>query len=51
MKRPEGYKITDVITDGVSQALTYRDEFDTVIAGHDGRVSALTQQLRQKANG
>jgi phospholipid transport system substrate-binding protein len=51
VKRPEGYKITDVIIEGVSQALTYRDEFDTVIAEHDGRISALTQQLRQKANG
>jgi len=50
-KTPGGFKITDVSIEGISQALTYRQEFGTVIEQHDGRVSALTEQLRQKANG
>jgi len=50
-KTPDGYKITDVSIEGISQALTYRQEFGSVIEQHDGRVSALTEQLRQKANG
>lgn len=50
-KTPSGYKITDVSIEGVSQAVTYRQEFDSVIEQNGGRISALTQQLRQKANG
>lgn len=49
-KTPSGYKITDVNIEGISQAVTYRQEFDSVIEQNGGRVSALTQQLRQKAN-
>jgi phospholipid transport system substrate-binding protein len=50
-KQGNDYKITDVSIEGVSQALTYRDEFNSVIAQNGGQVSALTQQLRQKASG
>jgi len=46
-----GYKITDVSIEGISQALTYRQEFGSVIEQNSGRVSALTQQLLQKASG
>lgn len=49
-KEPGGYKITDVTIEGISQAVTYRQEFSSVIEQHDGQVSALTQQLLQKAN-
>jgi phospholipid transport system substrate-binding protein len=49
-KTSNGYKITDVNIEGVSQALTYRQEFGSVIEQNGGRISALTQQLRQKAN-
>lgn len=49
---PDGsYKITDVSIEGISQAVTYRQEFSSVIEQHGGQVSALTQQLRQKASG
>lgn len=44
------YKITDVSIEGVSQAVTYRQEFESVITQNGGQLSALTQQLRQKAN-
>jgi phospholipid transport system substrate-binding protein len=43
-----GYKIFDVSIDGVSQALTYRDEFDAVIERHGGRVSDLIAELEAK---
>ena len=50
-RQPNGYKITDVVIEGISQAVTYREEFGSVIAQHGGQVSALTQQLREKAKG
>jgi len=49
--QPNGYKITDVAIEGISQAVTYREEFSSVLAQHGGQVSALTQQLREKARG
>ncbi len=50
-KRSDGFKITDVSIEGISQAVTYREEFGSVIEQHGGQVSALTEQLRQKASG
>ncbi len=50
-KSGNGYKIADVSIEGISQAVTYRQEFASVIEQHDGRVSALTEELRHKANG
>ena len=49
--QPNGYKITDVVIEGISQAITYREEFSSVIGLQGGQVSALTQQLREKAKG
>lgn len=45
------YKIVDVTIDGVSQAVTYREEFASVIDHHGGRVSDLIAELRAKAKG
>jgi len=50
-RQPSGYKITDVVIEGISQAITYREEFSSVIRQHGEQVSALTQQLREKARG
>lgn len=50
-KSGDGYKISDVSIEGISQAVTYRQEFGSVIEQHDGQVSALTAQLKQKASG
>ena len=50
-KGPNGLKITDVSIEGVSQALTYRQEFSSVISQNGGQVSALTQSLREKSSG
>jgi phospholipid transport system substrate-binding protein len=45
------YKIRDASLEGVSQALTYRDEFSSIIERNGGKVSALINQLNQRAQG
>jgi phospholipid transport system substrate-binding protein len=50
-KAGDGFKITDVSIEGISQAVTYREEFGSVIEQNGGQVSALTKQLRQRAAG
>jgi phospholipid transport system substrate-binding protein len=42
------FRIIDVNIEGVSQLLTLREEFATVIQRNDGRVSPLIEQLREK---
>jgi phospholipid transport system substrate-binding protein len=42
------YKITDVIVDGVSMAVTQRSEFASVIQRHGGEVQGLLTLLREK---
>lgn len=42
------YKIIDVSIEGVSQALTYREEFASIISRNGGGLSALTDELRRK---
>ncbi|MGH7087561.1 MAG: MlaC/ttg2D family ABC transporter substrate-binding protein [Stellaceae bacterium] len=46
-----GYKIEDASLEGVSQAVTYRDEFSSIIERNGGKVSALIDQLNQRAKG
>jgi phospholipid transport system substrate-binding protein len=43
-----GYKITDVSIAGVSELITYREEFGNAIAQSGGNVGGLTARLRQK---
>jgi phospholipid transport system substrate-binding protein len=45
------YKITDVIVDGISMAVTQRSEFASVIQRHGGQVEGLLTLLRQKTEG
>jgi phospholipid transport system substrate-binding protein len=45
------YKITDVIVDGISMAVTQRSEFAAVIQRHGGQVEGLIDLLRQKTQG
>jgi phospholipid transport system substrate-binding protein len=49
VRASDRYKIVDVSVEGISQALTYRDEFGSFIERHDGRVSDLIAELREKA--
>ena len=44
-----GFKIVDVRVEGVSMAVTQRDEFASIIQRGGGQVSALLQTMRQRA--
>lgn len=47
-KRPDGWKVVDVIVAGVSMAITYRNEYNTIIAqqgGFSGLISQLQKQV------
>lgn len=46
-----GYKITDVVVEGVSMLVTQRQEFSSIINGNGGKVEALLTLLRKKAGG
>jgi phospholipid transport system substrate-binding protein len=48
-KRPDGFKVVDVIVGGVSMALTYRQEYSNIIT-QGGGISALLTQLRQQVD-
>lgn len=50
-KAGAGYKIIDVSIEGVSQILTYREEFATYIQRNGGHVSALIDRLRSMTEG
>lgn len=45
------YKISDVIVEGVSMAVTQRSEFASVIQRNGGQVEGLITALRQKTEG
>jgi phospholipid transport system substrate-binding protein len=49
VKNGDGYKIRDASLEGVSQALTYRDEFSSIIERNGGSVDALVTQLKERA--
>ena len=44
----EGWKIIDVVLQGISMAVTHRSEFTAVIGGHGGRIDGLLKVLRDK---
>ena len=50
-KHDGGYKIVDIVAEGVSIAVTMRSEFVSVLKRNNGDVDALTQDLRRKAKG
>ncbi|HUB97017.1 MAG TPA: ABC transporter substrate-binding protein [Stellaceae bacterium] len=45
------YKIRDASLEGVSQAITYRDEFSSIIERNGGSVAGLITQLKQRTAG
>lgn len=45
----DGFKITDVSISGVSQLLTYRDQFASTLDRNGGNVAALIDLLKQKS--
>jgi len=48
-KRPEGYKVLDIIIEGVSMAITYRQDYSTVIAQTGSFKGLLDQMDKQVA--
>ena len=44
----DGFKITDVSISGISQLLTYRDQFASTLDRNGGNVAALIDLLKQK---
>jgi phospholipid transport system substrate-binding protein len=48
-KLDSGYKITDVIVEGVSMAVTERQEFASVIQRGGGQLEALLKALRERS--
>jgi phospholipid transport system substrate-binding protein len=47
-KRPDGYKVVDIVVAGVSMAITYRQEYSNLIAqggGFPGLVAQLEKQV------
>ena len=51
VKSGDSFKIRDASLEGISQALTYRDEFASIIERNNGQVSALISQLNERAKG
>jgi phospholipid transport system substrate-binding protein len=49
IKSGDQFKIRDASLEGVSQALTYRDEFASIIERNGGSVAALISQLKERA--
>ena len=47
-KTARGFKITDVVVEGVSMAVTQRQEFASVIQRNGGQIDALLKLLREK---
>ena len=45
----DGFKITDVSISGISQLLTYRDQFASTLGRNGGNVAALIDLLKQKS--
>ncbi len=47
----DGLKIIDVVVEGVSMALTQRDEFTAVLRKNGGKIEGLLMALRKRAGG
>jgi phospholipid transport system substrate-binding protein len=47
-QEPSGYKIVDVIVEGVSLVITQRSEFASVLQSNGGGIALLTTTLRDK---
>jgi phospholipid transport system substrate-binding protein len=47
-KSAKGFKINDVVVEGVSMAVTQRQEFASVIQRNGGQIDALLKLLREK---
>ena len=44
------YRIIDIIVEGVSMAMSYRNEYSAYLQNHNGSVQALADELKQKSD-
>jgi phospholipid transport system substrate-binding protein len=44
-----GWRVIDVLVNGLSMAVTYRQEFASVLRANGGKVAVLSQKLQQKS--
>lgn len=49
-QRPEGHRVLDIIIEGVSMAITYRQDYSTVISQTGSFAGLLTQMEKQVAD-
>ena len=49
-RKDGGFKIVDVVAEGVSLALTFRSEYAAILKRNNGDVAALTAMLREKVD-
>ncbi len=49
-KRPEGYKVLDIVIEGVSMAITYRQDYSTIISQTGSFTGLLDQMDKQVAD-
>jgi phospholipid transport system substrate-binding protein len=49
-KRPEGFKVLDIVVEGVSMAITYRQDYSTVISQTGSFAGLLAQMEKQVAD-
>ena len=48
-QKDNGYRIIDIIVEGVSMAMSYRNEYSAYLQAHGGSVCELTRELEKKS--
>ena len=48
-QKGDSYKIIDIIVEGVSMAMSYRNEYSAILQQNGGNVAALAEELRKKS--
>ena len=49
-QKDNGYRIIDIIVEGVSMAMSYRNEYSAFLQTHGGSVDALARELQTKSD-
>jgi len=49
-QKKDGYRIIDIIIEGVSMAMSYRNEYSAFLQNHNGQVLDLAKELQMKSD-
>lgn len=49
-QKDDSYRIIDIIVEGVSMAMSYRNEYSAFLQTHDGSVAELAEELKAKSD-